>query len=595
MGARVKMRRLIATVLLAIWMSSASFAQSTSPKRVLLVYQSDGAIPANIAFEQSLAQHLRTAMGPRLEFYHEQLDSTRFPEYTQQKVAALRSQYADLKIDVIIFFGNTLTEVLPGVPVVQVSNGEPDRTGAFHPANFVYVSFNIDALKEIGVAHRLQRKARKVVLISGVAPLDLATLRQFERRLRSDPNLDIQIVDNASVPEVLAMVSHLPKDTIVLPIAYSRDPAGNTYVPRDIVSKLANASTAPVYAVSDTYVGIGAVGGYVVSWTKTGELTAEAAVQIAQGKAPADVVLGSPGSGVYLFDWRQLKRWGFSVDDLPPGSAVEYRTFTAWELYRWRILAGIAIIAAQFLLIVALLVHRRRMRQAEESLRETAGHLLQSQDEERRRIARDLHDGTAQHLSGMALTIGQVLADFPPGNDQLRKLLQDSHVASREALNEIRTVSYVLHPPILDGVGLVPALHWYLEGLQKRTPLRVNLQTPAEIPDISPDGERALFRIVQESITNVIRHSGGSAISVSLVPNGKKVTLEIEDNGSGMSPEHLSLIESTASLGVGIAGMRERVRQLKGTFKISSSPRGTRVVVSIPTNGASNAANLASR
>jgi len=187
------MRRLIATVLLAIWMSSASFAQSTSPKRVLLVYQSDGAIPANIAFEQSLAQHLRTAMGPRLEFYHEQLDSTRFPEYTQQKVAALRSQYADLKIDVIIFFGNTLTEVLPGVPVVQVSNGEPDRTGAFHPANFVYVSFNIDALKEIGVAHRLQRKARKVVLISGVAPLDLATLRQFERRLRSDPNLDIRL------------------------------------------------------------------------------------------------------------------------------------------------------------------------------------------------------------------------------------------------------------------------------------------------------------------------------------------------------------------------------------------------------------------
>jgi two-component system, NarL family, sensor kinase len=115
---------------------------------------------------------------------------------------------------------------------------------------------------------------------------------------------------------------------------------------------------------------------------------------------------------------------------------------------------------AQFLLIIALLAYRRKGRRAEDSVREMAGRLLKSQDEKRRRIARDLHDGTAQHLSGMALTIGQVLADFPPGHDRLRQLLQDSHVASREALNEIRTVSYVLHPPILDGLGLVAALRW---------------------------------------------------------------------------------------------------------------------------------------
>ena len=227
-------------------------------------------------------------------------------------------------------------------------------------------------------------------------------------------------------------------------------------------------------------------------------------------------------------------------------------------------------------------------------MRETAGRLLQSQDEERRRIARDLHDGTAQHLSGMALTIGQVLADFPTGYDRLRKLLQDSHVASREALNEVRTVSYVLHPPILDGLGLVPALHWYLDGLQKRSGLIVEFNPPVEITDVTSDGERALFRIVQESINNVLRHSGGTAITVNLSQSGKEVTLEIEDDGHGMSAEELKQVEGAASLGVGIAGMRERVRQLDGTFRISSSPRGTQVFVSLPRKE-EHAANSARR
>src|SRR5271156_4012979 len=166
--------------------------------------------------------------------------------------------------------------------------------------------------------------------------------------------------------------------------------------------------------------------------------------EILRGKAPAEVILKAPGSGVYMFDWRQLKRWGFSESDLPPGSIVEYRIPTAWEQYRWRIVGSVAIIIAEFLL----------------------------------------------------------LADFPPGYDRLRQLLQDSHVASREALNEVRTVSYVLHPPILDGLGLVPALRWYLDGLQKRTAVSVNFETPVETTDLTPDGERALFRIVQESMNN---------------------------------------------------------------------------------------------
>jgi len=280
MCAQLNLRRLTATTLLAAWIAYTAIAQTTSAKRVLLVYQGDGAVPANVAFEQSLAQSLRTTMGPDLDFYREQLDSSRFPEYTQHKITELQLQYAERKIDVVIFFGNRLTEVLPGVPVVQVSNAASNPTdGSSQRANFVHVLFNIDARKIIDVARRLQPKTRRVLLISGAAYPERLDLAQFHERLSGEPNLDIEDVDNASVPDLLAMVSHLPRETIVLPLSYSRDPAGNSYLPRDIVAKLANASTAPVYAVSDTYIGIGAVGGYVVSWTKTGDIAADAAAR----------------------------------------------------------------------------------------------------------------------------------------------------------------------------------------------------------------------------------------------------------------------------------------------------------------------------
>lgn len=586
MGVRSDLKRLAAIVVAFIALLYPACAAAQAPaKRVLLVYYQDGAFPAFEAFEQSLVRYLHGTIGPNLEFYREQLDTGRFPEYKGRRIAEIRSRYAGRKIDVVVFVGNVPTQILPGVPVVQVDIGLSELViSRSYGGNAVHVSYNVDARKTVDVARRMQPNARKVLLIGGVSPDDRAEVKVFRERLMGEPNLDIEVIDNASVQELCALVSRLPRDVIVLPLGYYRDPQGNAYIPRDVVAKLADASTAPVYAASDTFVGTGLVGGYVVSWEKMGELAADAAVQIIRGRAPAEVAVDPSGSGVYMFDWRQLKRWGFPESDLPPGSVVEYKIPTAWEQYRWRIVGISVLIITQSLLIAGLLIQRYRKKLAEASLRDMAGRLLQSQDDERRRIARDLHDGTAQHLSGIALSVGQVLADFPPGHDRLRQLLQDSHVASRQALNEVRAVSYALHPPILDGLGLIPALQWYLDGLQKRTSFNIDFDAPAALPDRTPETDRTLFRIVQESVTNVLRHSGGTAMKVKLFNSGNGITLEIEDNGHGMSTEELERAEGAAPLGVGIAGMRERVRQLRGTLKVSSSSCGTRVLVSMPSH-----------
>ncbi len=251
------------------------------------------------------------------------------------------------------------------------------------------------------------------------------------------------------------------------------------------------------------------------------------------------------------------------------------------------------MIVAQSMLILGLLINRIHRKRAEASLHDMTGRLLESQDDERRQIARDLHDGTGQHLSGMALTIGQVLADFPSGHDDLRKLLEDSHVASRQALNEVRTVSYVLHPPILDGLGLASALQWYLEGLQKRTDIHIVFDGPAHLKPLAPEAERAFLRTVQESVTNVLRHSGGTTLRVVLSSSATAVTLEIEDNGHGMNAEQLAQLKGAATLGVGIAGMRERIRQLNGVFKLQASAERTKVTASVPLDRKHYAANHA--
>jgi len=588
------LKRLAVAVLLVLWFAGAAFA-SQPPKRILLLYEGNGALPAYMEMESMLHQTLREQLGPSLEFYREQIDAERHPQDRAHTIAEIQSRYVKRNIDVVICIEGSAADILPGVPTVYVGN-LPDERSKFlgHHGPLEAVWYDIDLKRTVSLAKKLQPEARNVLVISGAGALDRFYLEEFRTQLKdTEPGLKFEYVGNDSVEQLLDRVAHLPRDTIVLPISYSRDPAGNNYIPRDVTARLAQVSAAPVYAIFDTYIGAGTVGGYVTNFRKVGAAAANEALKLLDGSR-RDHVVPPDRISEHVFDSRQLKKWGFSEKNLPPGSIVEYTVPTAWELYRWRIVGAVALIGLQSVLILGLLVQRYQRRCAEESLRDMAGRLLQSQDDERRRLARDLHDGTSQHLSGIALCVGQVLADFPRGYDRLRQLLQDSHVASRQALSEVRAISYALHPPILDGLGLRAALQWYLEGMQKRTSFNIDFDAPAELAKATPDAERALFRIVQESVTNVLRHSGGSAMRVKLSDGGQGITLEVEDNGRGMSAEELERVESASSqLGVGISGMRERVRQLHGTFKINSGPGGTRVLVTLPAHKEQYAAHTA--
>ena len=215
------------------------------------------------------------------------------------------------------------------------------------------------------------------------------------------------------------------------------------------------------------------------------------------------------------------------------------------------------------------------------NLRELSARLMQLQDDERRRIARELHDSVGQTLAALAMNLGLVRSDV----ERLTKIadaLNDSENLVREMSSEVRTISHLLHPPLLDEAGLSSALRWYVNGFAQRSGIKVDLDLPDDFSRLSSEMETAIFRVVQESLTNIHRHSGSPAAKIVLRQHKGEVLVKVEDNGKGIPPEKLEEMASAGTPGVGIRGMRERLRQLGGRVEIESGESGTVVIVQLP-------------
>jgi PAS domain S-box-containing protein len=214
-------------------------------------------------------------------------------------------------------------------------------------------------------------------------------------------------------------------------------------------------------------------------------------------------------------------------------------------------------------------------KRAEHELRALSAELMRLQDEERRRIGRDLHDSTGQTLAALELGLAQMALQADLTAESRRELLERCTRLAAQCSSEIRTASYLLHPPLLDELGLLSALRWLADGFRQRCAIEVRLELPEAMHRLAPDNELCLFRVAQEALTNVHRHAGSPWAVVRLKLQAGSVKLDIEDAGCGMP--------DAPSLGVGLAGMRERIRQIGGTFSVESTRAGTRVSATMST------------
>lgn len=206
--------------------------------------------------------------------------------------------------------------------------------------------------------------------------------------------------------------------------------------------------------------------------------------------------------------------------------------------------------------------------------------LLHAQDEERRTIAREVHEGIGQYIGALNLGLATLRGSIEEINPESEQILDQCQSLVGDAAREIRTVSYLLHPPMIEQLGLTSALQWLIRGYTEHSGIRVSLEMPPDFGRLKPEVELALFRLVQEALSNIHRHSGSRTAVVRLVRSPKEVVLELKDAGRGM---RLSFLESTGRIGVGITGMRERVKELNGRFAIDSSPdMGVTIRASVP-------------
>jgi two-component system, LuxR family, sensor kinase FixL len=374
-----------AALLLALLVTPPMAAADPAPPaarvsyNVLLLFASPRLTPAQIAIDEAFRSTLTSRLSAPVFFYTEYLDLTLFrgDDPRPELRALLKHKYVGVKLDLVAAFASRAVrfavqnraDLFPGAPIVFSS---VDRTALGDlklDDDVTGIWLNVDWAGTLEAALRLQPGTRRVVVITGTAATDrvwqAAARRQLDvARYRG---VAIEYVTDLAVEQVLQRVAALSPGTIVLFGAFSRDATGQDLLGAEVVQRVAARSGVPVYGPVETYVGGGIVGGHIVSFTMQGVRAAELALSVFAGARPRPF---DAAANTYVFDWRQLRRWGLDETRLPAGSEVRFRQPSPWDLYKWPVLGGVAVVALQGALIVGLLVNRRQRRRAQRALAE---------------------------------------------------------------------------------------------------------------------------------------------------------------------------------------------------------------------------------
>ena len=533
--------------------------------------------------------HMAADQRYQIEFYVESLDTPLFTDERSKKAneAELVRQYENRKIDVIVavgpgpirFLSQVAETFLPDVPVVfcgstRVQAGYPELSSRFTGS-----WMNFDSTKTLEAAMRLSPQLRNVVVVGGSSEFDKENLKLTKSGLDAHPlPLDITYLTDLSMSALLERLRTLPEHTVVLYVSFFRDATGNQFVNATTALPLVSAAAnAPVFGVSDVYVGRGVVGGYVVSFAEQGRIAAELVSQIFAGKNPADIPIVA-GPSIYLFDWKQLKRWNLSQSRLPPGSVVLNREPTAWEKARWIVFSGLAIILGLTALVGYLVYERKQISAARNEQMRLSGLLINAHDEERSRLAGEIHDDFSQRLAVLSLGLETANEGIPESLQETHRQMRELMESASELGADLHTLSHRLHSSTLERLGLAAGVASFCREFSAQHGTQVAFSQQDVPRSVSPDIALCLFRIVQEGLRNVQKHSGAAHAQVRIEAMEDTLHLSITDDGVGFDVKN-----GADRQGLGLWSMRERVRLVSGRFEIhSEKQQGTRIDVWTP-------------
>src|SRR6185312_9385911 len=550
-----------------------SCALAAAQKSVLILHDGSPQMPYHILVSSEMQSDL-TSPQFNIQIFDEYLESWRLGRDSARFVRALQAKYTGRKFDVVVADGHESLSLL----VSQRLPFLADTPVVFLAVPDFYLPPNLPANVTGFVVHRDYAETARLAMT--LQP-GLRHLYHLESEPATDPKIDIvrkQLAPLSSkidlvtwsglaADEILRRVKSLPPDSAVLFDSYLTDFDGNAYISAYFCSRIAEHANAPVYTASHTSIGNGPVGGVVVDAEEVARQTARTVLGLLAG-APISQYPVRVAPMNIIVDWRRVEQLGLSGDNLPSSATFLFRPPSLLQRYRGYLIAGAVIFLLQTILTIELALAVRQRKKSEQSARELASRLINAQEEERRRIAAELHDDVSQRLALVAVHLDTMRGSLSPSNSDLIGELSALYDKADLISSDIHHFSHELHPANLERLGLGLALHRYCLEFAAHRKIAIDFTATGVEPPMSPDIALAFFRIGQECLMNAAKHSGASHCRVSLICARNRISLSVEDNGKGFDPK-----SAQAQAGLGIRSMRERLRSIGGRLRIQSSPR----------------------
>jgi signal transduction histidine kinase len=572
-----------------------SSASSQTVKNVLVLHMESSRLPANVVAAKAILETI--GREPGTQIFEEYMDENRLPADYPALAETISQKYAGKKMKVIMTVGPPAfsfmmkygEQLFPGVPIV-FSVIENKALPPQLPRNVTGVSNTIGYAGTVGLILKLQPDTQRIFLVAGTSEDDISRRNGVAGEFKSYVGrLDFVYLEDLPMSQLLSRLGQLPSHSVVLFSTFFRDARGQPYIPQHVCRLVVDSSNAPVYGTFETFLGCGILGGSLLQIEASARKAAGLTLQILNGKNVASIPVEPAPPNEIAVDWRQLKKWNIPESRLPAGTAIMYREFSAWELYRKYVWVGIAILALQSILIILLMIQMRARKRSDQAVRLLTGRLIHTSEEERRHIARELHDDIGQRLSLVSVQLGMSGNQLPVDAVASRAEL-DHSVAELDALiSDVHNLSHRLHSSKLEHLGLKAAMKDLCQEMAKRHGLQINLEAQIALDGLSGNVSLCFYRVAQEALSNVVKHSDATRVQVSLTQAPGALRMRVQDWGHGFKTGEVPA-------GLGFTAMHERLRSIGGRLSIESKPGEGTVVIAeapIPTSNGFNAGRSA--
>jgi signal transduction histidine kinase len=570
-----------AAALLAFLTAGLLGAAEPEPRRVLIITSLGDRFAPFDAFTSELRTAIARGWPGPVEFLETPLAIARYEGSAEEGPFAeyVLSLLEHRRLDLVVTVGAPAAQFIlrqahgfESVPTLITGVEKRQLSNLTAAPNQVFVPLSLDTARVIENILRVLPDTRQIAVVLGDSPVERYWRGELERNFAGfSDRVSFLWLNRLSLEQVRQKAVELPRHSAILYGAFMVDAAGVSHESDEALAVLRAAASAPLFGAFESEFGRGIVGGPLLSFAGEARRSAQVALQVLRNTPISSLSPPPPEPLATVYDWRELVRFGIPEDRLPAGSEIRFRPPSLWQAYRRPVLFGLGALAVQSLLIVGLLAQRARRRRAETQVHALNRRLTTAQEDERRAIARELHDDFSQRLARLSIDAAKLefAAAMPlegsasfPMREELARLSEDVHA-----------LAYQLHPSTLDDLGLPDALKIECERFSRLESISVALDPGEPPPGVSRETALCLFRIAQESLRNVARHARAKTVSVSCGVVGKGLRLVLRDDGVGFEPGR-----GRDRPSLGLASMQERLEILGGRLEVESAPgRGTTI------------------